>query len=175
MELIFILLAIAVIYFLVWEKRVGKQKSEQEINKFTRRFNETAGSTSELVSNSFNKAKKSIEKSVSKSYLTGCSWIVTNEVNTNLLYTFRNNNELLITTNGNVKRAHYELIIDNNSILITKDNITEHYNIVIVKNDFLFLNKVSSNTILFLANQTKFKDEIKSALNERAKQIYSLY
>jgi len=40
-----------------------------------------------------------------------------------------------------------------------------------VKNDFLFLNKLSSNTILSFANQTKFKDELKSAIREKTNQL----
>ncbi|EKF54630.1 hypothetical protein I215_11184 [Galbibacter marinus] len=172
--LIILVIILGAIIFAIWNIAVGKQKSQEKINNFTRNFNKSTENTSALVNTTFNKTKKSIEKKISKSYLTGCSWIITNEPNDNILFTFRNNNELLITTNGIVKRAEYELIIDNNSILITKDNVTEHYNIVNIKNDFLFLNMVSSNSILFLANNTKFKDEIKSALNRYAKEIYNL-
>lgn len=159
--IIFLILGGAVI-FAVWTIAVGEKKSQE--------FTEN---TSALLSTTLNKAKKSIEKKISNSYLTGCSWIITNDINEHVLFTFRNNNELLITTDGVVKRAEYELIIDNNSILITKDNLTEHYNIVNVKNDFIFLNKVSTNSLLFLANHTKFKDEIKSVVNTYAKEIYN--
>ncbi len=174
MEYIIIFIVLGAIIFAVLNIAVGKKKSQEKINSFTRSFNRSTENTSALVNTTFNKVKKSIEKKISKSYLTGCSWIITNEPNENVLFTFRNNNELLITTNGIVKRAEYELIIDNNSILITKDNITEHYNILNVKNDFLFLNKVSTNSILSLANNTKFKDEIKSVVNKYAKEIYNL-
>lgn len=152
----------------------GKAKFSRKINNFNRSFNKSTGNTTALVSTTLVKVKKTIESKISKSYLTGCSWIITNEPNDNILYTFRNNNELLITTNGIVKRAEYELIIDNNSILITKDNITEHYDILNVKNELLFLSKVSTNSILFLANNTKFKDAIKSAVNKYAEEIYYL-
>ena len=96
-----------------------------------------------------------------------------NEINDDVLYTFLNNNELLITINGYVKRANYELIIDNNSILITIDNITQHYNLINMRNDFLILNKVSSDEILFFANQTKFKDELKSIVYKDVRELYS--
>jgi len=117
------------------------------------------------------KAKKSIDKSISKSFITGCSWALTNDVNNHVLYTFKNNGELLITTNGNVIRASYELIIDNNSVLITKDNNTEHYNIVHREDDFLFLNKVSTNILLTLVNQTKIKDGLKNRVKKIAQQM----
>lgn len=93
-------------------------------------------------------------------------------MNDNILYTFLNNNELLITTNGFVKRANYELIIDNNSILITIDGIIQYYNLVNMRNDYLLLNKVSSNEILFFANQTKFKDELKAIIYRNARELY---
>ena len=89
-----------------------------------------------------NKIKKAAERSISKTYLVGCSWIlVNNEEDESVLYTFRSNNELLITKNGLVKRFQYEIIIDNNSILITDNNITEHFEIVNIQDDFLFINK----------------------------------
>ncbi|OIQ23801.1 hypothetical protein [Lacinutrix sp. MedPE-SW] len=148
-------------------RTIAKQNSKEgKKDSLTKTFS--------VIENNITKAKKTIEKSISSSYITGCSWIQTNIENNNVLYTFRSNGELLITTNGNVKKVEYELIVDNNSILITKDGIIEHYNIFNEGNDFLLLNKVSSNTIIALANQTKYKDEIKSALNQKIKNLNNL-
>ncbi len=109
------------------------------------------------------KAKKFAQKSISQSYLTGCTWIMLNENENdkNVFYTFRNNDQLLITTNGNVEKAKYEIIIDNNSLLIEKKDIIEHFNIVTFQDDYLILNKLSTEEYLVFANQTKYKDAIK--------------
>lgn len=130
-------------------------------------------SSNDLISINFNKAKKYIQQSISKSYLTGCSWILANESGEDILYIFRSNDELLITKSGIVERCQYELIIDNNSIIITKNGIIEQYNIVNIQDDFLFLNRLSSDKIMVFANQTKFKDEMKSVINRKAKEIYN--
>jgi hypothetical protein len=109
------------------------------------------------------KAKKFAQKSISKSYLTGCTWIMLteNESDITFFYTFRNNDQLLITKNGNVEKAKYEIIVDNNSLLIEKKDIIEHFNIVNFQDDYLILNKLSTKEYLIFANQTKFKDALK--------------
>lgn len=121
----------------------------------------TTEQSASLVNTSISKAKKSVEKRLSKSYLISCSWVLNNELGNNILYTFLNNNELLITTNGSVKKGSYQLIVDNNSILITLDGLILHYNIVNIKNDFLYLNKIASNEVLVFFNNTKIKDKLK--------------
>lgn len=96
---------------------------------------------------------------------------MSNNNHESILYTFRSNNELLLTKNGVVQKATYELIIDSNSILITENNVTEHYNIVNMENDILFLNKVSTDKIFVFVNQTKLKDEMKSAFIEGSREL----
>lgn len=126
-----------------------------------------------FVNSKVTKAKKFTERSISKSYLTGCSWLLTNDNSSNKIFTFRANGELLIITDGIVSKASYELIIDNNSILITENDITELYNILNIENNFLFLNRVANKSILVFANQTKFKDTLKIEIIEKAKSLYS--
>ena len=162
------IILLIVIALIIW-----KYLPKENQKNIKRNIVNTTEQSAALVNSSYVKAKKTIEKTISKSYITNCSWILTNEINDDVLYTFLNNNELLITINGYVKRANYELIIDNNSILITIDNITQHYNLINVRNDFLILNKVSSDEILFFANQTKFKDELKSIVYKDVRELYS--
>lgn len=126
----------------------------------------------ELVVVNMNKVVKNSQKSISRFYLTGCTWILVNEKSNSILYTFRTNGELLITINGIVEKHQYELIVDNNTILITKNGIIEHYNIFNDRDHFLFLNKLSVNQILLFANQTKYKDELKSTLRRIAEDAY---
>lgn len=127
---------------------------------------------SNFVDVKIKKAIKNSQIAVSKSYLTGSSWILINEEHSNVLYTFRNNGELLITTNGIVERCLFELIVDSDTILITKNGITEHFFIFNDKDDFLFLRQLSSDQVLFFANQTKYKDELKATLLRIAKDHY---
>jgi TM2 domain-containing membrane protein YozV len=127
-------------------------------------------SSSAFINSNLNKAKKYTQLKISKSYLTGCTWILASE-SENIQYIFRENNELLISKNGLVEKKNYELIIDNNSLLLSDNSKTELYNIVLVQNDFLFLNKVSENKILRFANQTKFKDSIKSEFIKLANEL----
>lgn len=136
-------------------------------------MDQVSRNTGEYVKMNYVKLKKNAERSISQSYFTGCTWILASEQFSNVLFTFRNNGELLVTTNGRVQRCTYELIVDNNSLLITMDGETEHYTISQVYNDYLFLTKLSSDTIMVFANHTKFKDELKSAIYSRAKELSS--
>ena len=163
-----ILIIIIIIGFFVLDfklvKKLKKNPSYDPINEMLNSNN--------VVSNELKKLRKYTEKNITKSYITGCSWILTNVQDKNILYTFRDNSDLLITTNGIVEKCSYELIIDSNSILITKGLITAHYDILNIHDDFIFLNKVSTEQILVFANKTKFKDMVKSKILTQASLIY---
>ncbi len=169
MEIIIWIIVIGVVWYLVRLK--GKSKAQIELGGNS--IDRMVKNSEELLSSNITKIKKIAQKNISKSYLTGCSWLLVNNENENIVYTFRNNNELLITKNGIVERYNFELIIDNNSILITKNDVTEHYDIVNIQDDFLFINKLSANNIMVFANQTKFKDYLKSELKKQARAYYN--
>ena len=173
MEIIVLVIIIGVIWYLVRLK--GKSKSQIELGGNS--IDRIVKNSEELLSSNITKIKKVAQKTISKSYLIGCSWLLVNNENEseNIIYTFRNNNELLVTKNGIVERFNFELIVDNNSILITKNSIIEHYDIVNIQGDFLFLNKLSSDNIMIFANQTKFKDYLKSELKKQARTVYSKF
>lgn len=134
----------------------------------------TIDNTSRLISAKVGKIEKSFQKSIAKFSLTGCTWMLVSENNDDILYTFRNNEELLITTNGIVEKCQYELIIDSDTILITKNGITEHYSIFNAERNFLLLGKFSSDRIMVFANHTKYKDEVKFVVFQKAKELYNL-
>lgn len=157
--IVFLLIAIGIIY--------GILKFFESLSK-----SNSVKVASDFVNVNVKKAIKNSQMAISKSYLTGCSWILVNEEYQNVLYTFRSNEELLITVNGIVEKGEYELIVDNDTILITRKGITEHFFIYKEKDDFLFLRKLSSDEVLFFANQTKYKDEIKSQLLKLVKEYY---
>ena len=121
--------------------------------------------TMNFTNHSLKKIKKGIEKEISKSYITGKSWaLLEDKSNDSFLFTFRNNGDLLMTINGIVKHGAYELIVDNNSILMTINGITEQYDILNIKDDYIYLYKISTNENMTLVNRTKLKDEFKKNL-----------
>lgn len=127
-------------------------------------------SSSAFINSNLNKAKKYTQKKISKSYLTSCTWILASELE-NIQYIFRENGQLLISKNGLIEKKNYELIVDNNSLLISDDSKTELHNIILVQNDFLFLNKISEDKILRFANQTKFKDLVMEEFVKLAEEL----
>lgn len=170
---VFLLILILIMLISVIYHFQIQSKSHHEIEQDGNQIEIFLKDSERLISSNLSKAKKLTQKSISKSYLIGCTWILlNNEDNEDILYTFRSNDELLITINGIVERCQYELIVDNNSILITKNSVTELYNIINDHNEFLFLNRVSSQKILAFANYTKYKDELKSNIKLKAKDFF---
>lgn len=158
---------ILILIFVIIKYLFFNKKKKETVKK---NFNEAVQTSKNVIENNINKAKKIAEQTVIKSYITNYNWLLVNDNSDNIIYTFRDNGELLITKNGFVERASFELIVDNNSILITKNNTIEHYNIVNQKNDFLILQLLSTENTLIFANQTKYKDYLKSQLKELAKE-----
>lgn len=169
---IFVIAIILFIRFVILNVSKSAKKNYDTAKSSNGQIGNLIRNSESMVNSQYNKVKKYAQRNISKSYLTGCTWILSNEISENILYTFRSNGQLLITTNGIVEKADYELIIDNNSILITKNKITEHYSILNIYDNFLFLNKISTDSILVFANQTKYKDEIKSIINEQARELF---
>ncbi|WP_372744140.1 hypothetical protein [Lutibacter sp.] len=163
---IIIIIVFILIGFIIYSLKV-ENKSNWQTQKRDIQF---IDDSIDFISSNANKVKKRVNQKISNAYITGCSWMLINESKTSILYTFRNNNELLITTNGIVEKCTYELIVDNQSILITKQNLTEHFIIINAKNDFLFISKMSTNEILTFANFTKFKDSLLSTIKQEASQ-----
>ena len=126
-------------------------------------------SSENLLEVSILKAKKNIEKQISKSYLTSPSWMLFNSSDDFVLYTFKRNGELMITKNGNVKIVSYELLNDNQGIIIKSDKI-EHFEIKLARNNLLQLLKLGNDDSLLFGNYTEFKDNsseyIKSYLSK---------
>ncbi|CAN0600852.1 unnamed protein product, partial [Ectocarpus sp. 12 AP-2014] len=140
-------------------------------NNSTQTIVETSSS---IINSNLVKAKKYTQRKISKSYLTETTWTLVTEID-NIQYIFRDNNNLLISKNGLVEKLSYDLIVDNNSILISDSEVTYLYNIVLIQDEFLFLNKVSEQTILRFANQTKFKDLMKTEFLKKVNEIENDY
>lgn len=167
LTLILVVIGIIVLYYIL----KVKGKSLNQIDYKGNSVDKTLKSSVDLINSNISKIEKITQKTISKSYITGCSWILINEKDDTILYTFRTNEELLVTKNGIVERETYELIVDSNSILITKNGITEQLDIVNIKDDFLFLRKLTNYEILSFANHTKYRNVVKNELNTLVRKI----
>ncbi|MEG1387853.1 MAG: hypothetical protein RSC72_11445 [Algoriella sp.] len=173
-EIVSIIFLICILILLY---KIFKSKKEEEINQIikekiklgTKNLKNNAENINDKIKLEVRSFKKNTEIKISNSYLIGSNWYL--EENNNIIYTFRSNNDLLITTNGIVKKCHYEYIVDNNSLIITIDNITEMYFIVNIKDDKLILHKISNKEILVFSNLTKLKDNIKGEFRKFENQI----
>ena len=158
MEILFIFLLIGIfLYFLL--KKTQKKNPENEFGKKTVQFIEDSVN---YTNHNLIKIKKNIEKSTTLNYISNTTWFLTNSNNNlEILYNFLNDGTLLISENGIVQRYKFELIVDNNSLLITKNDIKELYDIINTENNFLYLHKISTRENLNFINKTKIKDKIK--------------
>ena len=138
-----------------------KTKKDKIVKKSN---NYESGSIDNFLEINILKAKKSIEKQISKTYLTGYSWVLLNSSKDFILYTFKGSNELMITKNGDVKIASYDLLSDNQSIIIKGDKM-EHFEISLAKNNLLLLSKLGKDDSLLFGNYTKFKDKSPEYIN----------
>ena len=89
-----------------------------------------------------------------------------------LLYTFQHNDEIIFTDKVSVTKGTYEIIVDNNTILITRNGITENFELIVESQHFLFLKKFFSDDIMMFANYTKYKDFLKEEVKKQAKEEY---
>ncbi|MCB0743114.1 MAG: hypothetical protein KDC67_04360 [Ignavibacteriae bacterium] len=97
--------------------------------------------------------------------LTNQHWVVIDEIkNSKNVYIFRQNNELLISKNGQVEKAKWEYLGHNSLLIDMKENsyLFKHgffdENILALKID-------SKNEYAFLVNETRFDKELNSVEN----------
>lgn len=152
-------------------KRQHQEKLDQAREQIGKKVSEVFTTTSKLISDSTHKIKSNIELKISKHYLTSFSWVMVNASKDHILFTFRSNNELIITKNGNVEKGSYEVLGQNQSILITRDGSTKHFNFVNLNNDYFFLNKVSTFDVHAFVNQKNFTDQSKQWFLNEVKKV----
>lgn len=119
-------------------------------------------SASKFINDSTNKYKKNLATSIKKHYLTSFAWVWITPEKKDIQAIFRENNELLLTREGNVVKWHYDLISQDNSIILSSNDKTIHYNISIVNNDYFFMNRVGTTQVFVFANQNKYQDSYRS-------------
>lgn len=166
-NLILILIILGGIYLLF---RSFKKRPSSELTKDQQRFVKIGENIVDTFQTGYSRVKKNAEKKISITYLIGNNWYLETNTNDEIIYTFRKNNELLITTNGIVKKKNYEFIVDNNSIIISDNINSEMFFIENLKDNCLFLFKISDKETLVFSNQTKYKDALKIHLKTIQKE-----
>ncbi|NNL15129.1 MAG: hypothetical protein HKO81_00630 [Flavobacteriaceae bacterium] len=139
-------------------RKMRNDKMNEVSELIIKKTGEAYKATSKLVGDSSHKIKSNIKINISKHFLSSFSWVMVNQSEDQILFTFKSNNELIITKNGVVEKGSYELLKQNQSILITRNNITTHFNFVNLKNDYFFLNKVSTYMVYAFVNYAKYRD-----------------
>lgn len=127
-----------------------------------------------LFKNRLNKIKKIGQKILSSNILSDTSWLLLDDSSDKIIYIFKSTqNEFLFSINGNIEKGRWEFIIDNDNLIIDFKGKSELYNISLIKDKFLLLQKDADDKNLILANYTKFKDQLKSTLLKLFKEIES--
>jgi hypothetical protein len=105
---------------------------------------------------------------LAKNKLINTSWLKMNTGYSKITYSFQNNKELIISIDGDGVRAKWEFMIDNDSLIIEKENI-EVFNCQIIHDEFLVLNKDNTTLLEIYGNLSKFKSnqekEVQSKFN----------
>lgn len=99
------------------------------------------------------------------SLLTNQHWVILDDITNNkIVLIFRNNGELLISTNGIVSKGKWEFL-GNNTLLIDQNNTCFLYKHGFFDENILALKIDGENEFSFLINETKFEGELNSLRN----------
>jgi hypothetical protein len=94
--------------------------------------------------------------------LTNQHWVVIDEIEKNKnVYIFRNNNELLISSNGEVEKGRWEYL-GNNSLLIDKKDKSYLFKHGFFDKNILALKIDGRNEYAFLINENRYDGELNS-------------
>ena len=91
-----------------------------------------------------------------------------------MILIFKNGGKLLITRDGIVKNAVFEIIVDSNSMIITEDAQSKMFNLQNVGSDLLQLTDMSTAKQMNFYNQTKITAQIKKELRNDKKILSEL-
>lgn len=97
-----------------------------------------------------------------ESFLYNKSWtVLSDDKDDKIIFIFRTEQELLISSNGVVRRGCWELL-SVGAILIDMDNKTYLYNVVFMDDIYLLLRLDGNSGFLIMMNDSKTTDKIRS-------------
>lgn len=123
----------------------------------------------EFLKNILTKIKDTGIVTVDVSFLKDNSWFyITDEVFLKkIVYIFRNNGELLISTDGDITRAKWEeLIHSTNSLILEIDQRATLYNIIYLTSEYLIVLKDGTEEIKVFIKQQRYISKFSSGLME---------
>jgi len=122
----------------------------------------------EIIESNFSKIKKYAERKSSKNTLSSISWLLLNDSDENeVIYIFKNDNSLIVSENGYIKRHDYEFIVDSDSLIIQYDKENGIlYDSFLLRDRYLILKQSSKSSYKVFANKTKFKDLLKVSISK---------
>lgn len=110
-----------------------------------------------FIDDQFYKFKTVGKKLINSRIIEDTAWILLDDSEQKVLYLFKKNNEFFLSTDGNLKKGRWQLVVDQESLIIELTDLSELYNIFILENNFLIIQKDGTNLYNILANYTKFK------------------
>ncbi|WP_459211963.1 hypothetical protein [Aquimarina rhabdastrellae] len=117
------------------------------------------------ISEIINKIKKFSNKLESNSKLKDKFWVLVDDLKSSkTVYIFRNENQLLISNNGKVKKVHWDYL-GNDSILIESNDSSFFYRLGFLDENFLILNIDGTENYLTLMNEAFIIKEIQTLKN----------
>jgi hypothetical protein len=120
---------------------------------------------SSILTQAINKLIKIGDKAKGDAVISNTSWLnISHDTDEKIVCIFKLNGELLNSVNGDITKGKWEFVVDGDSLVLENENKIELYNAILIKDDFLLLQKDNSNFIIAFANLTKFKDHNKSKL-----------
>ena len=94
-----------------------------------------------------------------KEYFLNKSWLLINDKNDFIHYTFKKNGELIVSTNGNFVKGKWE-ILSSDKILIENEKLTLQLESLFFNENIIVLSKPSKSEELFiLINEEEIKDK----------------
>lgn len=121
-----------------------------------------------LISNITDKIKSLGIKTIDLNLLTTNSWFYVSDESINIkkIFIFRTNGQLLISTNGNVMKAAWEILTHaTNSLLVEISGVPELLNIVFLTNDFLVTLKDGTEDYSIFVKQEKYNSSLTDKKN----------
>lgn len=113
-----------------------------------------------FISDLIPKVQRYSQKLDDLTLLTNQHWVVIDETdNSKNVYIFRKNNELLISSNGEVEKGKWEYL-GNNSLLIDRKNKSYLFKHGFFDENILALKIDGKNEYAFLINENKFQGEL---------------
>lgn len=122
----------------------------------------------DLIKNIFTKIQNEGIAKIDTTYLKDNSWffLTDNLLEVKTVYIFKKNGELLISENGNIKRAKWEnLIHATNSLIIEDDNESILYNIIYLTSEYFVIQKDGTEQVKVFIKQERYVSKLPKELS----------